>query len=370
MLKSNKFWSYETSENFDLTPEMISSYKLKNKFLDDAFYFYDQIGTGPHPSFKSLIGKDLQNQQVMSFQNILVDMNTLKILFTLLPHSKISSLRFASNIFTVRNLEFLITSLLTKPNNIYNFTFEWNDKISVDGIEYSMKDIKTFIDEKLLADMNKSQELLVSLVTTEPYNLEALCLRGNFIGDVTAMKIFEGLKKNTYMRILNLYKNDLTNACMNVFGEMLIVNRKLEEVNLGGNHLSDDTLRILKENSGKFLLSEEEYEEYTKLAKERQDIINKNVKLKAAKKPEMDVPFIDEVVSEDGKNYKVRNGTLRVVNLIQNDFTENSFEDLIAVLDGIKELLITVDLKAYNENQREKLMDENGTYWNRIYFLK
>ena len=34
MLKSKKFWSYEVSEHFDLTPEIISNYKLKGKFYD------------------------------------------------------------------------------------------------------------------------------------------------------------------------------------------------------------------------------------------------------------------------------------------------------------------------------------------------
>ena len=85
MLKSKKFWSYEVSEHFDLTPEIISNYKLKGKFYDDALYFYDLIGTGPHPSFKSVVGKEFTMPTVLSFQNILVDINTLKILFTLLP---------------------------------------------------------------------------------------------------------------------------------------------------------------------------------------------------------------------------------------------------------------------------------------------
>ena len=124
MLKSKKFWSYEVSEHFDLTPEIISNYKLKGKFYDDALYFYDLIGTGPHPSFKSVVGKEFTMPTVLSIHNILVDINTLKILFTLLPSSKITTLKFSSNSLTLQNLEFLINSLLNKPNNVYNFTFE------------------------------------------------------------------------------------------------------------------------------------------------------------------------------------------------------------------------------------------------------
>ena len=370
MLKSKKFWSYEVSEHFDLTPEIISNYKLKGKFYDDALYFYDLIGTGPHPSFKSVVGKEFTMPTVLSFQNILVDINTLKILFTLLPSSKITTLKFSSNSLTLQNLEFLINSLLNKPNNVYNFTFEWNDKINIDGIEYSIRDIKTIIDDKLLADMNKSQDLLVSLVSTEPYKLEALCLRGDFIGDATAIKIFEGLKLNNYLRILNLFKNNLTNECIPKFCELLKVNKKLEEINFGGNFFSDDALTMIKDNTGKFEMTPEEVENYTKLSKERQDIINNNIKAKAAKKSEMEVPYLDEMEVIDGVNYIVKNASLRVINLIQNNFTEQSFEALTAFLESNPEIVATVDYKSYNDKQREILTDSYGKYFNRIYLVK
>ena len=370
MLKSKKFWSYEVSEHFNLTPEIISNYKLKGKFYDDALYFYDLIGTGIHPSFKSVMGKEFTAPTVLSFQNIFVDINTLKILFTLIPSSKITTLRFSSNNLSLSNLEFLINSLLNKPNNIYNFTFEWNDKLTIDGMQYSIRDIKTIIDEKLISDMNKSQELLVSLVNTEPYKLEALCLRGNFIGDNTAIKIFEGIKNNTYLRILNLYKNDLTNECIPKFCEMLLVNRKLEEINFGGNLLGDQALELIKTSSGKFLMTAEEVENYNKLAKEKQDIINKNIKAKAAKKPEMEIPFLDEMEVIEGVNYIVKNATLRVLNLIQNNLTEKSFEYLTAILDSNQDLVLTVDLKSFTEKQHEILTDSYGKYFNRIYLSK
>ena len=183
-------------------------------------------------------------------------------------------------------------------------------------------------------------------------------------------KIFEGLKNNTYLRILNLYKNDLTNECIPKFCEMLLVNRKLEEINFGGNLLGDQALELIKTSTGKFLMTAEEVENYNKLAKEKQDIINKNIKAKAAKKPEMEIPYLDEMEIIEGVNYIVKNATLRVLNLIQNNLTEKSFEYLTAILDSNQDLVLTVDLKSFTEKQHEILTDSCGKYFNRIYLSK
>ena len=212
MLKSKKFWSYEICEKFNLTEDMFNNYKKKGKFYDDGMYFYEQIGTGAHPAIKATQGTV---PTVISFQNVLVDLNTLKILFYLLSTSKVTTLRFSSNKFNLSNLDFMIDSLLNKPNGIYNLTYEWNDKFIIDGIEYSFNDINNTVDEKLLNDLKKTQDLIVSLVTKSPNKLEALCLRGNLIGDKIATQIFEGLKDtNSTLRILNLFRNNLTNECI------------------------------------------------------------------------------------------------------------------------------------------------------------
>ena len=75
----------------------------------------------------------------------------------------------------------------------------------------------------------------------------------------------------------------------------MLVNRRLEEVNFGNNHLTDTALNLIKINYGKFQMDETDLEEYKKFEKERQDIIRQNTKLKAAKKPELEVPHIDEL---------------------------------------------------------------------------
>ena len=368
MLKSKKFWSYEICEKFNLTDEMLNNYKKKGKFYEDGLYFYEQIGTGAHPAIKATQGTV---PTIISFQNVLVDLNTLKILFMLLSSSKVTTLRFSSNKFNLNNLEFMIDSLFNKPNGVYNLTYEWNDKFIIDGYEYSFNDINNVVDEKLLNDLKKTQDLIVSLVTKSPNKLEALCLRGDMIGDKIAIQIFEGLKDpNSTLRILNLFRNNLTNECIKSFSEMLIVNRKLEEINFGRNYLTDESLDLIKENYGLFPMTPEEVEEYNKINKERQEIIKKNEKLKASKKPELEVPYLDEMKEIDGTNYRVKNNSLKIINLIQNKFTGNSFENIKVLLDGNDDLLMTVDYKIYSEEQRNVFTDTNGKYVNRLYLLK
>ena len=377
MLKSRKFWCYNVCNDFNISEEIFNAYKQKGRFFEDASYFYESlIGTGPHPSLKNKSGS--VESPILSFNNILVDINTIKIIFYLFPTSKITTLKFCNNNFNIKTLECLINYLLTKPNNIYNFTYEWNDKISIDGNLFSYKDLLTNEfdkkeNEKEYLILKKSQEILTNLITKVPNRLEALCLRGDLLGDETAIKIFNGLKNElNYLRILNLFKNELTDNCIKVLGETMLVNRRLEEINLGNNHLTDVSMNIIKSNYGKFEMSETDLEEYKKLEKERQDIIKQNTKLKSSKKQELEVPFIDEMRNINGVNYRIKNDVLKLFSLSQNNFTEKSFDDLIGILDGLSDVMITVDNKTYNQEQKNILNDVNNpkNYANRIYLLK
>ncbi len=116
MLRSKKFWSYEICSQFNLTNNIFTSAKNKGKFFEDAQYFYDLMGTGVHPSFKKLYNTPSPSK--INFNNILIDINTLKILFHLLPkYNTITSLTFSKNNFEIKTLEFLINSLLNEENN-------------------------------------------------------------------------------------------------------------------------------------------------------------------------------------------------------------------------------------------------------------
>ena len=370
-MKSKKFWSYEICSQFNLTDEILTSGKQRGKFFEDALFFYEMMGTGPHPSIKRLQGN--ASPTSINFNNVLLDINTIKIVFHLLPNSKVTRLKFSNNNFNIKSLECLVNNLIEKENNINNLTYEWNSDVIIDDIKYSYNDIKIIEDEKLLQDMKKTQNLLVNLITHVPSKLEILCLRGNCLGDEIAIKIFEGLKnEENCIRVLNLFKNNLTDECIKTFSEMILVNKNLEEINFGNNFLTDESLDLIVKNFGIFKMSPEEVEEYRKLEKERQDIIKQNAKLKASKKPELEVPYLDEMKEENGEFFKVKNEVLKVFNLIQNNFTEKSFENIIKLLDGNENTVLTIEGRYFTQEQRDILKDTESEkkYGNRVFLLK
>ena len=172
--------------------------------------------------------------------------------------------------------------------------------------------MKIIEDEKLLQDMKKTQNLLVNLITHAPSKLEILFLRGNFLDDEIEIKIVEGLKNEE-----------------NFIRDIILINRNLEEINLGNNSLTDESLDLIVKNYGIFKMTPEELEEYRKIEKEKQDIIKQNAKLKASKKPELKVPYLDEFKEINGEIFRFKNDILKVFNLIQNNFTQNSFNIII-----------------------------------------
>ena len=127
-----------------------------------------------------------------------------------------------------------------------------------------------------------------------------------------------------------------------------------------------------KKNYGIFKISQEELEEYKRLEKEKQDIIKQNAKLKASKKPELEVPYLDEVKEVDGEFFKIKNDVLKVFNLIQNNFTEKSFDNIIKLLDGNKKTVISIEGKPYSEEQKKILKDieSEQKYGERVFLLK
>ena len=365
MLKSKKFWSYDLCQTSQLRQELFDNYKIKGKFYEDVLYFYKEIGIAPHPSLRQPTNKEITEVTSISFINSKVDLNTLKILIHLLPYSKIVSLKFCTNNFDINNLEYLIDSILTKQNNVFFFSYEWNDKLS---IEDKVLSITSQLDEINIEIFKKQQELMNKLCTSQ--KLEGLCLRGNLMGDECAIKIFETLKENQALKSLSLYNNNLTSACIDAFCSMLLSNRKLEEINLGRNKFIDDDVTKIKDNTGMYLMSNEDVENYNKKVKERDQIIKNNAKLRSQKKPEVEVPFLNEMENINGQNFIVKNKNLKSLNLMQNNLTDKCLEDLKFILENNEELLITINEKIFSEEQRNQLLDRANKFKDRIYFSK
>jgi hypothetical protein len=364
MLKSKKFWSYDACQTFDFKQENLENYKSKGRIYDDFVYFYEFIGIGTHPSIK-VYGRDISDPYSITFLSTAVDVNTLKILFALLPNTRVVTLKFSNNEFDQNNLDFLINSLLNKPNNIYNFIYEWNSKVKIDNVNY---EIGKDYSQEIMNNLVKTQQLLGKLTTSS--RIEALCLRGNYFGDDTANYLFENLKNNQFLRVLNLYKNNLTSKCINEFNSMIEMNKKLEEINLGANHFKNNDLNAMKDGVGKFPMAQDHIEIYHKKIKERDAVIEKNKKLKAQKKPEEPLPNVEEITLIGDTYYTVKNTTLKSLNLMQNNFTETCFEDVINILDSNADFMLTIDGKIFSKTDKEKLTDPFGKYVSRVYLTK
>ena len=371
MLKSRKFWAYEPCQSFEIKQEIFDNYKIKGKFQDDVQYFYDLIGIAPHPCFKLKQGKsDPSNPPVeltsIEIINSKIDINTLKIIFYLLPYSKIYNMKFISNDWDINNLEFLINSLLEKPNNIFYLSFEWNDKLSINGESISIN--SELANTEYVDLFTREKNLLCKLVQNS--KLEGICLRGDFIGDETAIQIFGILEKNTTVKSLSLYYNKLTPKSFPSFCQMLLYNRKLEDVNLGKNFFNDECIEKLKDNIGKFPMTQEEVVEYNKKVKERDAIIKANSKLKQQKKPENEVPFLFEMVMIEEQNFMVKNKDLKVINFMLNPLTDKCYDSLINIFDNCPEMFMTIDNKVLSEEHKNNFLDKKSKYYDKIYFSK
>ena len=370
-----EFWDYNFCSQIEFSEKNLTSIKLKNKTKEDIESFYtDILHSAIHPSLKKLLIEDenfiLEKIRDLRFINTKIDHCTILFTFFILPRLKIINLNLTNNHFTLNNFELLLNELLEKPNNIYSFNFEWNDKIYLDD-----KDKKGFSFNNLNLSKendNKIFTLLTDLFLEDNTKLECISLRGCFIGNQTARKIFENLKENTNLLILNLYKNNLTTRLMSSIGDMFLYNRTLEEINLGGNLFDDEAIEILKNFIGEYEMNEKEIEDYNKLLNEKNEALEFNKKNKNNKKVALkDIPFVDEVRdSEDGKKIRIRNGTIQKIDLMGNKLTQKSFDNIIYMIDNTKNLIFNLDLRLYDKESVLKLIDDKGNYFNRVYLCK
>ena len=179
--------------------------------------------------------------------------------------------------------------------------------------------------------------------------------------------------------MLNLYKNNLSNDCLQNLANMFLFNRKLKELNLGGNFFDDKTIDFLKGYIGSYELSKDEYEKKVRLIEERNAIIENNKKIsknsKSKEKPK-EVPFVDEIkeeiISEEKVRYLlIKNDTIQKIDFMNNpNMTQKSFEDLLYLVDNTTNLILYLDLRKYNKESVLKMIDMNGPYCNRIYLYK
>ena len=399
----SEFWNYNHCNEIEVEQKALSGIKFKGKLYEELQNLYTTfLNSAVHPSLIKIIQEideeendenknkeeeeedDNNNKNIkeLIFNAIRIDQNTIKFMFMILPKTTIVSLKISNNNLTLNNFNLLIDNLINKPNNIYCFKFEWNDfLINEENNNQKMIFNEMNLSQPISSEINfmKHLKLLFSPEIKEN-KLECISFRGCFLGNQLMNELLPLLKENQTLLVLNLYKNNLSNEIITNLGDMFLFNRKLKEINLGGNYFDDKTIEYLKNYIGAYELSKEEYEKMLKLIEERDNIIEHNKKIntknsKIKEKPK-EVPFVDEIkeeiISEDNiKYYLIKNDTIQKIDFMNNpNMTQKSFEDLLYMIDHNKNLILYLDLRKYNKESVLKMIDINGPYCDRIYLYK
>ena len=401
----NEFWNYNYCNEIELDPKVLSGIKFKGKLLEEIENLYSTyLKSAVHPCLKKII-KEIDEEEndenksnieeegtikeeekkvnikELIFNAIRIDQNTIKFMFLLLDKTKIVSLKLSNNNLTLKNFNLLINDLIYTSNNIYSFRFEWNDfLINEENNNQKMIFNEMDLSQPIQSEINfmKHLKLLFSPEIKEN-KLESISFRGCFLGNQLMNELLPLIKDNQTLLILNLYKNNLSNEILPSLSNMFLFNRKLKEINLGGNFFDDKTITHLKSYIGAYELSQEEYEKILKLIEERNNIIENNKKMNKSTKNKSapkEVPFVDEIkeeiISEENvKHYIIKNDTIEKIDFMNNpNMTQKSFNDLLYLIDHTTNLILYLDLRKYDKDSVLKMIDINGPYSNRIYLYK
>ena len=401
----NEFWNYNYCNEKELDPKVLSGIKFKGKLLEEIENLYSTyLKSAVHPCLKKII-KEIDEEEndenksnieeegtikedekkvnikELIFNAIRIDQNTIKFMFLLLDKTKIVSLKLSNNNLTLKNFNLLINDLIYTSNNIYSFRFEWNDfLINEENNNQKMIFNEMDLSQPIQSEINfmKHLKLLFSPEIKEN-KLESISFRGCFLGNQLMNELLPLIKDNQNLLILNLYKNNLSNEILPSLSNMFLFNRKLKEINLGGNFFDDKTITHLKSYIGAYELSQEEYEKILKLIEERNNIIENNKKMNKSTKNKSapkEVPFVDEIkeeiISEENiKHYIIKNDTIEKIDFMNNpNMTQKSFNDLLYLIDHTTNLILYLDLRKYDKDSVLKMIDINGPYSNRIYLYK
>ena len=401
----NEFWNYNYCNEIELDSKVLSGIKFKGKLLEEIENLYSTyLKSAVHPCLKKII-KEIDEEEndenksnieeegtikedekkvnikELIFNAIRIDQNTIKFMFLFLDKTKIVSLKLSNNNLTLKNFNLLINDLLYTSNNIYSFRFEWNDfLINEENNNQKMIFNEMDLSQPIQSEINfmKHLKLLFSPEIKEN-KLESISFRGCFLGNQLMNELLPLIKDNQNLLILNLYKNNLSNEILPSLSNMFLFNRKLKEINLGGNFFDDKTITHLKSYIGAYELSQEEYEKILKLIEERNNIIENNKKMNKSTKNKSapkEVPFVDEIkeeiISEENvKHYIIKNDTIEKIDFMNNpNMTQKSFNDLLYLIDHTTNLILYLDLRKYDKDSVLKMIDINGPYSNRIYLYK
>jgi len=171
------------------------------------------------------------------------------------------------------------------------------------------------------------------------HRLQVLFLRANNLDDTDVAQICKALKpepgqpSNKTLKVLDISCNPITSKSVESVTDMLETNRTLEYIGLAKNNLTNEDAEQILAKIGRQPFPADQVDAHQVKIKQRDQIIEKNKKLKNSKKPEEPVPILDSIEQSPGGEWSLlKNMQLRHVNLCMNHLTEEVMPAVEAVL--------------------------------------
>jgi len=277
--------------------------------------------------------------EVLQINNIKVDPVVLKLLAYCWGSSKLSSLKLIRNQFETKVEEAVIDTLSNPSFKINKLFIDWNPPLNFE------------LYPKLLNNTN----------------IQFLSLRSNNLGDASMQILVNALKDNISLKSLDLYGNLITGAGVNQLKALIETSSGLEYVGLAKNHLGSwDDVREWLEGFGKFPITNEEVEAYRLKEKEKEVIVQKNLKNKG-KKGYVDepVPFLHPITQIGEAWFMTKGAKMKMISFALNQFDAECllhFDSFLSNQDDDFHLILTgnpinkQDIEVYKQKHQTKLL--------------
>ena len=132
----------------------------------------------------------------------------------------------------------------------------------------------------------------------------------------------EAVKSNgVRLRLLDLYSNNLTDESVEYLGELLSEYKWLDSIGLGMNKIRKlSSFKSIFGKVGSVECQKQDYDMFLQANKQKDVVMQKNVKLRSVKKPEDPLPYVEDVLIDEttGKYIKKQYPNLGCINLVGN----------------------------------------------------
>ncbi|KAL4449653.1 hypothetical protein ABPG74_007476 [Tetrahymena malaccensis] len=270
-----------------------------------------------------------------------IDYLTMKMIIFQLPFTNISTLKLHNNMLDDETIELLISFFNSEASQkIKKLFFEWNNLLS-----------------------SQKRTLFFQTVSKSIY-IDNLILRCNSLQDEMTSVISQQLVPSTTtpssnIKFLDLYDNQIGIEGFQQLGKMIYKNKSLTTLGLCKNGISNvSQIEQILISIGKYPMSEEQYQAYRNSEKERDQIIERNKKLKGKKLLEAEpVPELEAIEQITENKWAItRNSTLSMLNLSLNQLTDESVERFESFLQVVHDnFQVILSFNSFDQRAKERL---------------